>query len=159
MNKKNAALLASVFAKAADEKNMTRGNAGIVIYARDIKKFYMCKRGDGLGWCSPAGHPDKTDKDGKATAIRECAEESGYAFAEDEVKFIGNILCFAKGRYHESAIFVAELNSEAARSRRSSNTDGEMTAWQWVSVEEMLELDVFAPTLIAINLFLEKCEL
>ena len=31
-------------------------------------------------------------------------------------------------------------------------------AWQWVSVEEMLAMDVFAPTLIAINLFLEKCE-
>ena len=159
MNKDNTALLASVFAKAEVEKKMTRGNAGIVIYARDIKRFYMCKRGDDLGWCSPAGHPDKNDKDGKATAIRECAEESGYVFAEDEVKFIGNILCFAKGRYHESAIFAAELNSEAARSRRSSNTDGEMTAWQWVSVEEMLEMDVFAPTLIAINLFLEKCEL
>ena len=72
---------------------------------------------------------------------------------------IGNILCFAKGRYHESAIFVAELNSEAARSRRSCNTDGEMTAWRWVRLEEMLEMDVFAPTLIAINLFLEKCEL
>ena len=119
----------------------------------------MCKRGDDLGWCSPAGHPDKNDKDGKATAIRECAEESGYVFAEDEVKFLGNILCFAKGRYHESAIFAAELNSEAARSRRSCNTDGEMTAWRWVRLEEMLEMDVFAPTLIAINLFLEKCEL
>ena len=111
MNKDNTALLASVFAKAEVEKKMTRGNAGIVIYARDIKQFYMCKRGDDLGWCSPAGHPDKNDKDAKATAIRECAEESGYVFAEDEVKFIGNILCFAKGRYHESAIFVAELNS------------------------------------------------
>ena len=159
MNKDNTALLASMFAKAEVEKKMTRGNAGIVIYARDIKKFYMCKRGDDLGWCSPAGHPDKNDKDAKATAIRECAEESGYVFAEDEVEFIGNILCFAKGRYHESAIFVAELNSEVARSRRNCSTDGEMTAWQWVSVEEMLEMDVFAPTLIAINLFLEKCEL
>ena len=107
----------------------------------------------------PAGHPDKTDKDARATAIRECAEESGYVFTEDEVKFIGNILCYAKGRYHESAIFVAELNSEEARSKRSCKTDGEMTAWQWVSVEEMLAMDVFPPTLIAINLFLEKCEL
>ena len=159
MNKDNTVLLASVFAKAEVEKKMTRGNAGIVIYARDIKKFYLCKRGDGLGWCSPAGHPDKTDKDAKSTAIRECAEESGYVFDKDEVKFIGNILCFAKGRYHESAIFTAELNSEAARSRRSCNTDGEMTAWRWVRLEEMLEMDVFAPTLIAINLFLEKCEL
>lgn len=159
MNKYNTSLLAAVFAKAADKKNMTRGNAGIVIYARDIKKFYLCKRGDDLGWCSPAGHPDIIDKDAKATAIRECAEESGYVFAEDEVRFIGNILCFAKSRYHESAIFVAELNSEVARSRRSCNTDREITAWQWVSVEEMLEMDVFAPTLIAINLFLEKCEL
>ena len=159
MNKDNTALLASVFAKAADAKKMTRGNAGIVIYARDIKKLYMCKRGDDLGWCSPAGHPDKNDKNAKATAIRECAEESGYVFSEDEVKFIGNILCFAKGQYHESAIFTAELNSEAARSRRSCDTDGEMNAWQWVSLEEMLEMDVFAPTLIAINLFLEKCEL
>ena len=34
-----------------------------------------------------------------------------------------------------------------------------MTAWRWISLEEMLEMDVFAPTLIAINLFLEKCEL
>ena len=32
-------------------------------------------------------------------------------------------------------------------------------AWQWVSVEEMLAMEVFPPTLIAINLFLEKCEL
>ena len=31
-------------------------------------------------------------------------------------------------------------------------------AWQWVSVEEMLAMEVFPPTLIAINLFLEKCE-
>ena len=31
MNKDNTALLASVFAKAADAKKMTRGNAGIVI--------------------------------------------------------------------------------------------------------------------------------
>ena len=44
-------------------------------------------------------------------------------------------------------------------SKRSCKTDGEMTAWQWVSVEEMLAMDVFPPTLIAINLFLEKCEL
>ena len=49
MNKHNTALLAAVFAKAADNKKMTRGNAGIVIYARDIKKFYLCKRGDDLG--------------------------------------------------------------------------------------------------------------
>ena len=56
MNKDNTALLASVFAKAEVEKKMTRGNAGIVIYARDIKKFYMCKRGDDLGWCSPVSH-------------------------------------------------------------------------------------------------------
>ena len=159
MNEKNQAMLAAVFAKAAGEKRMSRGNAGIVIYARDIKRFYLCKRGDDLGWCSPAGHPDKADKDARATAIRECAEESSYVFAEDEVKFIGNILCYAKGRYHESAIFMAELNSETARSKRSGSTDGEMTAWKWVSVEEMLGMDVFAPTLIAINLFLEKCEL
>lgn len=39
MNKYNTSLLAAVFAKAADKKNMTRGNAGIVIYARDIKKI------------------------------------------------------------------------------------------------------------------------
>ena len=39
MNKDNMALLASVFAKAEVEKKMTRGNAGIVNYARDIKKF------------------------------------------------------------------------------------------------------------------------
>ena len=159
MNKDNTAILAAVFAKAAGEKKMTRGNAGIVIYARDLKKFYLCRRGDDLGWCSPAGHPDKTDKDAKDTAIRECAEESGYVFHENEIKFIGNILCYAKGRYHESAIFTAELNSEAARSRRSTRTDGEMTAWRWVSVDELLEMDVFPPTLIAINLFLEKCAL
>ena len=49
MNKDNTVLLANVFAKAEVEKKMTRGNAGIVIYARDIKKIYLCKRGDGLG--------------------------------------------------------------------------------------------------------------
>ena len=49
MNEKNTALLAAVFAKAADVKKMTRGNAGIVIYARDIKKFYLCKRGGNAG--------------------------------------------------------------------------------------------------------------
>ena len=31
MNEKNTALLAAVFAKAADNKKMARGNAGIVI--------------------------------------------------------------------------------------------------------------------------------
>ena len=49
MKEKNTALLAAVFAKAADNKKMTRGNAGIVIYARDIKKFYLCKRGGNAG--------------------------------------------------------------------------------------------------------------
>ena len=49
MNEKNTALLAAVFAKAAGDKRMTRGNAGIVIYARDIKKFYLCKRGGNAG--------------------------------------------------------------------------------------------------------------
>lgn len=58
MNEKNTALLAAVFAKAADNKKMTRGNAGIVIYARDIKKFYLCKRGGNAGYGCISAYAD-----------------------------------------------------------------------------------------------------
>lgn len=127
-----------------------KSTAGVLVYAWDHQehgyKILLGARNDGLGWCSPGGSSDCDGEDLCTIAAREMSEETFSFYAThprnlSQEPFVDYL--------HESKIFrmywrqfryiPAQYLNAKIKDPQNSHAHQEYSAYQWVSVENIVE--------------------